>query len=195
MAVDVHPTGAGAMHQLIIVMWRYHRARSCVGAIQVHIEFTGVAAVEPLLRLNLPTDIAGKSLGTLIRILESEVEVAGGVGLDPDLERLGGAGDVEIVLAAGAVVVPGVAGEGAGVAAEPAAGVGGDGEEGEVAAAVGGVGDELREVGAGLVEGEVAGRACVHDSTGLEVASGTQSLRVVERERVEIVGVREVLHG
>lgn len=177
--MDGHPTGAGAMHELMIVVKR-NRVRSCTGATQVHIEFTGIAAVEPLLRPNFLTDVAGESFGILIRILESEVEVAGGVGLDPDLERLGGAADVEIVLADGAVVVPGAAGEGAGVAAEPAAGVGGDGEEGEVAAAVGRVGDELWEGGAGLVEGEVAGRACVHDSTGLEAASGTHSLRVVE---------------
>lgn len=45
---------------------------------------------------------------------------------------------------------------------------------------MGGVGDELGEIGAGLVEGEVAGCACVHDSTGLKLATGTKSLRVVE---------------
>lgn len=57
---------------------------------------------------------------------------------------------------------------------------------------MGGVGDELGELGAGLVEGKVAGFACVHDSTGLELASGTKSLGVVKRERVELVGVAEV---
>lgn len=109
-----------------------------------------------------------------------------------DLERLGGAGDVEIVLAAGAVVAPAVSAAAAGVAAEYAAGVGGGGEEGKGAATVGRVGDELGELGAGVVEGEVAGFACVHGSTGLELASGTKSLGVVEREGVELVWVAEV---
>lgn len=205
--MDVQPTGTRAMHQLIVMERRsrhrrrrrmlvlQRRLRNRVGAIQVHVEFAGIAAVEPLSRSNFPTDVAGKSFGIRIGILESEIEIAGAVRLEPDLEWFGGAAYVEIVLAAGTVVVPGVAGVAAGVAAKSSAGIGGGGEEREGASAVGGVGDELRQLCAGLVEGEVAGRACVHDSAGLELASGAETLRVVERKRMELVWMSEVLEG
>lgn len=77
----------------------------------------------------MATNIAGESDRIRIRVLEGELELAGDVGLVSDFERLGGAGDVEVVLAAGAVVAPAVSTAAAGVAAEYAARVGGGGEE------------------------------------------------------------------
>lgn len=118
------------------------------GAIQVNVEFTGIASVQPLLRSDFATCITRESIGVHVRDLEGQIEVARGVGRVSDFHWLDGAGDVEVVLASGAVVAPAVAAAAAGVAAEDSAGVGGGDDEGEDAAAVGGVGDEVGELGA-----------------------------------------------
>lgn len=117
------------------------------------------------------------------------------MGSVSDLEWLNGAADMEIVIAAGAVVTPTVSTAATAVAAELASRIGGYSEEGEVAAAVGGMGDELRQLSTRLVEDEVAGWACVHGTARLKFAGGTKSvdiLWVVGWDWMEVVGMAEV---
>lgn len=68
------------------------------------------------------------------------------MGSVSDLEWLNRAADMEIVIAAAAVVAPTISTVATGVAAEYTSRIGGHSEEREVTSAVGGVGDELREL-------------------------------------------------
>lgn len=114
----------------------------------MNIKLARYASVEPLLGADLATDIARETFG-LIRRAESEVEGVIWVVVVGDREGLGGAKDVKVKVASGAVVAEAVATAVTGVAVEDATGVGGGGEEGEGVEGVGGVGDEVGELGAG----------------------------------------------
>lgn len=117
------------------------------------------------------------------------------MGVMADGERHGGAQAVQVDAAWFAVVREAGAVVAARVTVEGALFVGGDGEEGEAVLGVRRVADALRHLGAGDVEGVVAGLARVSPAGGTKGTAGARRRgeRLLQRCELQRVGVAEMV--